>query len=258
MSIINDSITLGTSTRNLVLKTRGTVHIKVGDKFYELNFREQNQEQTQEIQQENTENQEITSTQSPIIFIDNKSLVDYMEYPGDGKLIIGTDDKSLLASFEGTYIELFSNSADSSTITNTTVVTNSVDSNSEEQNITSLSNVEVMGTLRGLYGSEIDFGNNTITFDNVVVGSKFTFPKNTVLCSCKKSVSGVTNYAKFDFVVLGNEFEEITVKNGAMVRSLVKKDMTVNAGSATGPVEFKKNTTYVIFDGDGTLEYTEI
>lgn len=46
MSIINDSNKLGSGEQNLVLETAGRVYIKVADRFYELNFRDQGKKET--------------------------------------------------------------------------------------------------------------------------------------------------------------------------------------------------------------------
>ena len=65
MSIINNSHAIGVDTRNLVLKTRGSLHVKVGDRYYEIDFR--NLSKTEEDEAEKEEF---------IISIDNKDLID--------------------------------------------------------------------------------------------------------------------------------------------------------------------------------------
>ena len=53
MSIINNSHVIGVDSRNLVLKTRGTLHVKVGDRYYEIDFRNlQSNSETTEKEQE--------------------------------------------------------------------------------------------------------------------------------------------------------------------------------------------------------------
>ena len=39
--MLNNTTTFGNGNQNLVLETAGRVYIKVSDKFYELNFRDQ-------------------------------------------------------------------------------------------------------------------------------------------------------------------------------------------------------------------------
>lgn len=81
MSIINNSHAIGVDSRNLVLKTRGTLHVKVGDKYYEIDFRNL----TKDDESKESEKEEF------IISIDSSSEIDNLEYPGDNKLIIGSD-----------------------------------------------------------------------------------------------------------------------------------------------------------------------
>lgn len=39
MAIINDSQIIGNGTTDIVLNTRGKIYVKVGDRFYELDFK---------------------------------------------------------------------------------------------------------------------------------------------------------------------------------------------------------------------------
>ena len=41
MSLINDAKSLGNGSQNLILETAGRIYVKVADRFYELNFRDQ-------------------------------------------------------------------------------------------------------------------------------------------------------------------------------------------------------------------------
>lgn len=74
---------VGNSRRNLVLKTAGNIRVLVGDKYYNLNFRSDEEEQEDK-------NEEITSN-----FIIAKNINGYkngiIDYPGDGKVIFTLD-----------------------------------------------------------------------------------------------------------------------------------------------------------------------
>lgn len=74
---------IGNSRRNLVLKTAGIIRVLVGDKYYNIDFRSEKEEQ------EDKDN-EITSN-----FIIAKNINGYengiIEYPGDGKIIFTLD-----------------------------------------------------------------------------------------------------------------------------------------------------------------------
>ena len=81
MSKINELI--GNSRRDLVLKTAGSIKVLVGDKYYNLNFRSEEQEQEDK-------NEKVTSN-----FIVTSNINDYengvLDFPGDGKVIFTLD-----------------------------------------------------------------------------------------------------------------------------------------------------------------------
>ena len=54
MALINNSQILGSGSTDLILNTRGKIYVKVGDRFYELNFK-------------NEENKESSITNNTII-----------------------------------------------------------------------------------------------------------------------------------------------------------------------------------------------
>lgn len=74
---------LGNSRRDLVLKTAGAIRILVGDRYYDLDFRSEKQEQEDK-------DEEITSN---FIVTDNINAYENgaLDYPGDGKVIFTLD-----------------------------------------------------------------------------------------------------------------------------------------------------------------------
>ena len=81
MSIRDELI--GNSRRNLVLKTAGIIRVLVGDKYYNIDFRSEKEEQEDK-------DEEITSN-----FIIANNINGYkngiIDYPGDGKIIFTLD-----------------------------------------------------------------------------------------------------------------------------------------------------------------------
>lgn len=76
--IINSSYVIGVGTRNMVLNTLGRLYVKVQDRYYEIDFR----------------NQSNGSNSSPnIITINSANNIENLAYPGDDKLIISEDGK---------------------------------------------------------------------------------------------------------------------------------------------------------------------
>jgi hypothetical protein len=80
-NILNNSYVIGVAGRNLVLSTLGRVYIKKQDKYYELDFGG-NATKSKE---------ENTTTLPDVIVVNNEDDILNMEYPGDGKVIIGAD-----------------------------------------------------------------------------------------------------------------------------------------------------------------------
>lgn len=84
---------IGNSRRNLVLKTSGSIKVLVGDKYYDLNFRNEDKEEkdnNEENTNEESKNEEVVGN-----FIIVNSIGDYengsLDYPGDGKIIFTLD-----------------------------------------------------------------------------------------------------------------------------------------------------------------------
>ena len=49
MELINNSQILGSGSTDLILNTRGKIYVKVGDRFYELNFKNEGNNSGQSI-----------------------------------------------------------------------------------------------------------------------------------------------------------------------------------------------------------------
>jgi hypothetical protein len=253
MSIINNSLSLGSSTRDLVLKTRGTVYIKVGDRYHKLNFGESSTTTEETVSKEEpTENKD----EQFVYVIENKSYINYIDYPGDNKLIVGKNDKTFFITLDGIYVDVTPKGNDSSQ--STTVVVPSEDGDLESFIIDTLGSVVVTGCLSGQYGSEIDFESNTINFENINISGKATFPKNTVFTNCCVSKSSSTSYINYDFIKLDHELESMKVKSGVIVRSNVDKDILVYIGNKSQTVGFESEKSYIIFLNGETVTYSEI
>lgn len=80
---VNNGYDIGVNGRDLILKTSGKVYVKVADKFYELNFR--NEEQNNKT--ESSESKEAKT--SDVILLDTLS---NENYPGDNKIVINNDE----------------------------------------------------------------------------------------------------------------------------------------------------------------------
>ena len=78
---VSNGYDIGVNGRDLILKTAGKVYIKVVDKFYELDFR------NEKTKTDTTESSEIT--QSDVVLLDTLTKENY---PGDNKLVINNDE----------------------------------------------------------------------------------------------------------------------------------------------------------------------
>lgn len=96
MGTLSNNSKVGDKGKDLILQTSGRVYVQVKDRFYEINFRGEDQE--------NKEEEEI----SPIIFVEDSSeLNEEYPYPGDDYLIISEDGKFFRTSNNDYYqIEL--------------------------------------------------------------------------------------------------------------------------------------------------------
>lgn len=88
---------IGSSKRNLVLKTAGSIRVLVGDKYYTLNFKNENEESSENDSSESTIDDEVVDLDSvndsyeSVIVVSSKDYYDNNNYPGDGKVIFTLD-----------------------------------------------------------------------------------------------------------------------------------------------------------------------
>lgn len=78
---VSNGYDIGVNGRDLILKTSGKIYVKVADKFYELDFR------NEKTKTDTTESSEII--QSDVVLLDTLSKENY---PGDNKLVINNDE----------------------------------------------------------------------------------------------------------------------------------------------------------------------
>lgn len=246
MSVINNSHAIGVDTRNLVLKTRGSIHVKVGDSYYELNFKD-NTSPT-----ENSKD-DIENTKSEyILTISNSSEIDTMNYPGDNKLIVSLDDKKIFVTVDGVFIDISSNSSNEEP---EDVIEPLPETENVEQEITELGDVLVRGTLSGYGDTSVDFSNSSITTSSLSVLSSFSYPKNTVTTHCARTTTDRSDYRAYNFIGMEKEVDELRIKPGTIVRSEVKKTVTVRINEYSRDFDFSKEKTYIFFIWDGTITY---
>lgn len=81
--IISSSYNVGIGTKNLILNTRSKVYIKVADKYYELDFKNNSSS--------SSSNDSDITAEKDFIIVKSSSDIDTLEYPGDNKLIITLD-----------------------------------------------------------------------------------------------------------------------------------------------------------------------
>lgn len=134
---VSNGYDIGVNGRDLILKTAGKVYIKVADKFYELDFR------NEKTKTDTTESSEIT--QSDVVLLDTLSKENY---PGDNKLVINNDE--LYITKGGSYKKV-----NDSTASQQTDAVEFNDSSSDNLFIKVLDNVWSLGDVSA--GSEIEF-----------------------------------------------------------------------------------------------------
>lgn len=97
MGTLSNNTKVGDKNKDLVLKTSGRVYVQVKDRFYELNFRDD------EIGDDKEEEKKEELPQ--IIIASDEDSVKSMEYPGDNHIII-TEDGKFFISKDQDYEEL--------------------------------------------------------------------------------------------------------------------------------------------------------
>ena len=242
MSIINNSHAIGVDSRNLVLKTRGTLHVKVGDRYYELDFRN--------MLSNSNEEKEVEKEQY-ILTIDDKSFINSLEYPGDNKFIIGKNDSSFFVTVGGEYIDL----SPKTIVLEPTV---NKEPEVEEQQITELQDVTVHGSLSGLDGMEINFGNNSISANNLTIYKSVSLPRSTVTTWCGKVSPLNTNYKNYDFLELSNKVDQLHLKDGVMIKSFITADILVKIEDLESTISFVNEGVYMIYILNNLINYTKL
>lgn len=77
---VNNGYDIGVNGRDLILKTSGKIYVKVADKFYELDFKNEQKKNSTKSSEEK---------QSDVVLLDTLTTEDY---PGDNKIVINNDD----------------------------------------------------------------------------------------------------------------------------------------------------------------------
>lgn len=258
MSIINNSHAIGVDTRNLVLKTRGTLHVKVGDRYYEIDFR--NLSKTEEDESEREEF---------IIAIDSKDLIDNLEYPGDNKLIVGLDG-SLFVTKNKVFVDV----TPKSTIvqSQTTIAPEII-----EKQITSLDSVMINHMLYGSNSLLLDFVNSEVTTDVLTVNREVKLPSNWVKNKCCQTYVDINEdgsnavdengdiivhkkYMDMDFIEIVEIPKYIVVKSGVMIKSNVDAIIPIHIGNDayTENSVFENGGLYIIYLNNNQVIQTKL
>ena len=239
MSIINNSHSIGVDSRNLVLKTRGTLHIKVGDRYYEIDFKNLN----------TSDDKDKEDDEDYIISVNSKDDVNELEYPGDNKLIVGLDG-SFFITKNKTIVD----------VTPKQILINEETINSDDRisqnTVTHIDTSSVSGKLYNDNGYEFDFENGNLTIDSLTVQSEIKFPLNSIKNNCCKTYSEeneegvmvpVKKYQEYDFIEIVDVPEAMSVKSGVMIKSTVTASIYVNIGSAYRSCAFDSGGLYIIY-----------
>lgn len=242
MSIINNSHAIGVDTRNLVLKTRGTLHVKVGDRYYEIDFRNLGAKEEEEQEKEEY-----------IISVESKDSIESLEYPGDNKLIIGLDG-SIFVTKEQTIIDVTPKPQ-------TTVISNNT--KVSPQDIDTLQNVYVEGTLSGDSGTFIDFINSEGAVDNFVVRHSISIPDTTIKNKCCQTYKNDddtihTSYTDMDFIEIVEVPTYLSIKSGVIIKSTLDLTVPISIGGVNQKVSLKKDGVYIIYLNGDKLVYTKL
>lgn len=246
MSITNNSHAIGVDTRNLVLKTRGTLHVKVGDRYYEIDFRNLAGSNEEEKEKEKEEY---------ILSINSKDDIEKLEFPGNNKLIIGLDG-SLFVTKNDTVIDV-------------TPKKQSVIEKESAQNveITNIKSASVSGRLYSDEGYLFDFANGELFVRTLSVDDEINIPHDTVKNRCcrtyiEKIDDGsdrvVRNYVDYDFVELVEIPDFIIVKSGAILKATNAATLFVYISNAETEFTFEANGLYIIYEQGNEVIITKL
>jgi hypothetical protein len=248
MSIINNSHAIGVDSRDLVLKTRGTLHVKVGDRYYEIDFR-------------NLGAKEDEEKEEYILSIDSKDQIESLEYPGENKLVIGLDG-SIFITKNKTFVDVTPKAP-------VIDIENSTNNNEVIANqITSLETASVAGRLYNDNGYSFDFENGEIITESLTVNSEVKLPLDMVKNNCCRTHSEtlddgttkvVKKYQNYDFVEIVEKPEAMSLKSGVLIKSSVDITLPVNIGEIyLNNCSFVSGGLYIIYVNDGKIIQTKL
>jgi hypothetical protein len=246
MNIINDSHAIGVDTRNLVLKTRGTLHVKVGDRYYEIDFRN--------LAGSNEDEEKLK--EEYIISINSSKDIEGLEFPGNNKLIVGLDG-SLFVTKNNTIIDV------TPKVQSETTMSPTISPNIEVNNIKS---AFISDKLYGDGGS-FDFMNGDLFVKTISVEDSIDLPYNTIKNRCCRTSIEVLadsservarKYSDYDFIEIIEIPEFMTVKSGAMIKSTVQAKIPVFVEDKSVNFTFEKNGFYVVYDHKNEVIITKL
>ena len=91
MGTLSNNSKVGDKGKDLILQTSGRVYVQVKDRFYEINFRGDDEKDKDEEKEETPQ----------VIFVDNEDSLTDLQYPGDNYLILTKDGKFFITENEG-------------------------------------------------------------------------------------------------------------------------------------------------------------
>ncbi len=237
MSIINDSHAIGVDSRNLILKTRGTLHVKVGEQYYEIDFRNLKSDST------------LEEKDNYILSVNSKEDIKTIDYPGDNKLIVGLD-RSLFVTKNGKFI-------------------NVTPEQTSQTMLSKVDNLVITNVLRGNNTLHLDFSNSDIITDTLTVTKEVTLPSTMIKNKCCKTHTTfnddgdeyiVSRYSDMDFIELTMAPGELVVKSGVMIKSHIDKTIPVVIVGFENPIdfEFTKEGLYIVYNNYGEIVITKL
>lgn len=241
MSIINNSHEIGVDTRNLVLKTRGSLYVKVGDRYYEIDFRNLGK-----TEKEDEEKEEF------IITIDSKDEIETIDYPGDNKLIVGLDG-TLFVTKGSNFIDITPKQ---------TIQTSQVETITQAQ--TSIDSLLINNMLLSTNTMLLDFANSEITTDVLTVNREVNLPSDSIKNRCCRTYiedSKVnTKYMDMDFIEIINVPEYLVVKSGVIIKSHTRITIPVYIGNDAfnESCVFEAGGLYIIYLDQGEVIQTRL
>ena len=247
MSIISDSHAIGVDTRNLVLKTRGTLHVKVGDKFYEIDFRNLTKGGEDEDEKDKEKEEYITS-------IESKDQINEITYPGDNKLIVSLDG-SIFITKNNSIIDV---------TPKRDVVSSTIQSENKQTEISNLNSASVEGKLYSSEGYSFDFANGEIIAKKIVATEELIVPNTIVKIRCCRTFIEegteriVRKYTEYDFIELTLVPDYLTIKSGTTIKSEIDTQLRVYIESISKELTFEKGGLYILYRQSDDIIMTKL